>query len=519
MRIDEISSKGLKREYKIVISAGDIDKKLDSHLEGLKNKIRLPGFRPGKAPTSLIKKLHGKSMMGKVLEEVVNESTQKVFEKQKIKPALQPNIEVLKFDEDSDLEYRMEVEVLPEIKVPDFSKIKLERLVAVPSDKEVDEAVAKLAAQQKRFEAAPKSHKAALGEVVLLDFAGQIDGVSFDGGTGEGHQLELGSGQFIPGFEDQLVGVKAGDERDVTVTFPADYTSKELAGKEALFKVKVHEVQLAAVTKVDDEFAKTLGLDDLAKLKETIGTQLTQELEGISRTILKRALLDDLAERCKFEVPESMIDIEFKQIWAQIKQDMIQAGEATAETLEGLDGPKDPAEHKDFMDIAERRVRLGLLLSEAGQAKGVTLAADEVNRRVMQEAQRYPGQEKEVLDFYTKNDQAMAQLRAPLYEEKVCAAILEDATVKEKKVTRAQLEQIIEAMDSDETPAGEKGKEKKTRKAPREAKGAAKGAAKGGEKKKAPAAKDKAARKTAKASAKASPKSAAAKSKSSKKAK
>ncbi len=515
MRIDEISNKGLKREYKIVISAGDIDKKLDSHLEGLKDQIRLPGFRPGKAPTSLIKKLHGKSMMGKVLEEMVNESTQKVFEEKKIKPALQPNVEVLKFEEDSDLEYRMEVEVLPEIKVPDFSKIKLERLVATPSAKEVDEAVAKLAAQQKRFEAAPKSHKAALGEVVLLDFAGQIDGVAFDGGTGEGHQLELGSGQFIPGFEDQLVGVKAGDERDVNVTFPADYTSADLAGKEAVFKVKVHEVQLAAETKVDDDFAKTLGLDDLAKLKETIGTQLTQELEGISRTILKRALLDDLAERCKFEVPESMIDIEFKQIWAQIKQDMIQAGEATAEALEGLDGPKDPAEHKDFMDIAERRVRLGLLLSEAGQAKGVTLAADEVNRKVMQEAQRYPGQEKEVLDFYTKNDQAMAQLRAPLYEEKVCAAILEDATVKEKKVTRAQLEQTIEAMDSDEAPAGEEKKEKKTRKATTKAKSAAKGV----DKKKAPAAKDKAARKTAKASAKASPKSAAAKSKSSKKAK
>ena len=508
MRIDEISNKGLKREYKIVISADDIDKKLDSHLEGLKDQIRLPGFRPGKAPTSLIKKLHGKSVMGQVLEEVVNESTQQVFEEMKIKPALQPNVEVLKFDEDSDLEYRMEVEVLPEVKVPDFSKIKLERLVVAPNAKEVDEAVAKLAAQQKRFEAAPKSHKAALGEVVLLDFAGSIDGVAFDGGTGEGHQLELGSGQFIPGFEDQLVGAKAGDERDVNVTFPADYTSEELAGKDALFKVKVHEVQLAAVTKVDDDFAKTLGLDDLAKLKETIGAQLTQELEGISRTILKRALLDDLAERCKFEVPESMIDIEFKQIWAQIKQDMIQAGEATAEALEDLDGPKDPAERKDFMDIAERRVRLGLLLSEAGQAKGVTLAADEVNRRVMQEAQRYPGQEKEVFDFYTKNDQAMAQLRAPLYEEKVCEAILQDATVKEKKVTRAQLEQTIEAMDSDETPAAEEKKEKKTRKA--------KGAAKSGTKKKAPAAKDKAAKKTAKASG---AKSAGAKSKSSKKAK
>lgn len=462
MRIDELSNEGLKREYKIVISAADIDKKVDSHLEGLKNKIRLPGFRPGKAPASLIKKLHGKSVMGEVLEEMVNESTQKVFEEQKIKPALQPNIEVLKFAEDSDLEYKMQVEILPEIKIPDFSKIKLERLMVEATAKETDEAVARLADQQKRFEAAPKSHKAANGEVVLLDFAGSIDGVAFDGGTGEGHQLELGSGQFIPGFEDQLVGAKAGDELDVNVTFPADYTSADLAGKDAVFAVKVHEVQLPAKTKVDDDLAKAMGMEDLGKLKEAISIQLTQELDGVSRTILKRALLDDLAERCKFEVPAAMVDIEFRQIWGQIKQDMLQAGEATAEALEDLEAPADPAEHKDFLDIAERRVRLGLLLSEAGQEKGITLAADEVNRAVMQEAQRHPGQEKEVFDFYTKNDQAMAQIRAPLYEEKVCEAILEEATVKDKKVTRDQLEAAVKALDEDEGPAEDK-KKKETK--------------------------------------------------------
>lgn len=465
MRIDELTNKGLKREYKVVISAGDIDKKVDVHLEDLKTKIRLPGFRPGKAPSSLIKKLHGKSVMGQVLEEMVNESSREVFEKQKIKPALQPNIEVLKFDEDSDLEYRMEVEVLPEIKIPDFTKIKLERLVATPSDKEIDEAVAGLAAQQKRFEAAPKSHKAALGEVVLIDFAGSVDGVPFEGGSGEGHQLELGSGQFIPGFEEQLVGAKSGDERDVNVTFPSEYGSDELAGKDALFKVTVQEVQLPAETEVNDDLAKAMGLEDLGKLKETIGIQLGQELDGVSRTILKRGLLDDLAVRCKFEVPESMVDIEFKQIWGQIKQDMLQAGEATAEALEDLEAPADPAEHEDFMNIAERRVRLGLLLSEAGQQKGVTLANEDVNRRVMQEAQRYPGQEKEVFDFYTKNEQAMAQIRAPLYEEKVCEAILEEAAVKDKKVTRADLEKAVQALDAEEAPAADKAKEKKAKKA------------------------------------------------------
>lgn len=510
MRIDELSNKGLKREYKIVVSAGDIDKKLDHHLEDLKNKIRLPGFRPGKAPTSLIKKLHGQSVMGQVLEEMVNESSREVFEKEKIKPALQPNIEVLKFDEDSDLEYRMEVEILPEIKVPDFTKIKLQRLVAEPNAKEVDEAVAKLAEQQKRFEAAPKSHKAALGEVVVLDFAGSIDGVAFDGGTGEGHQLELGSGQFIPGFELQLLGVKAGEERDVKVTFPEEYGSADLAGKDALFKVKVHEVKLAAETKVDDDLAKAMGMEDLGKLKAAVGIQLGQELDGVSRTILKRGLLDDLAERCKFEVPESMVDMEFKQIWAQIKQDMIAAGEATAEALEDLDGPTDDAERKDFMNIAERRVRLGLLLSEAGQEKGVTLASEDINRAVMQEAQRYPGQEKEVFDFYTKNDQAMAQIRAPLYEEKVCQAILEEAVVKDKKVTRAELEKAVQALDAEEAPAAGKDKGKGKEKKAKKAKGAAKPKA-------APekAAKKAAAKKTAKAPAKAG----ASKSKTSKKAK
>lgn len=467
MQIDELTNEGLKREYKIVVGAADIDKKLDSHLEDLKDKIRLPGFRPGKAPASLLKKLHGKSLIGQVLEDVVKETSQKLFEEKDIKPAVQPKIEDVKYEDESDFEFRIEVEILPTITVPDLTKIKLERLVIKPTDAEIDEALAQLAGQQKRFEAAPKTAKAVDGDVVLIDFFGSIDGVDFEGGTGTDHQLELGSASFIPGFEEQLIGAKAGDDKDINVTFPEAYDSKELAGKDALFKVTVKEVQKPAKIEINDDFAKSLGLEGLDKLKESVGQQLAQELGTLSRAIIKRKLLDQLAEICTFEVPPTMVDIEFNQIWEQIKRDLLQAGEATAEELEGMDGPADPVEHEDYRNIAERRVRLGLFLSEVGQERDVTVGADEVNRAILQEARRYPGQEKEVFDLYTKNESAAAQIRAPLYEEKVCDLIVEGAKVTEKTVDRAALEAAFTALEEeDQAPkAAKKGKAKAKAKA------------------------------------------------------
>ncbi len=470
MKIDEKINKGLKREYKICVSAADIETKTNGLLEDVQQKVNLKGFRPGKAPFSLIKKLHGKRVMGQVLEELVSESTTAAFSEKKIEPATQPNVKVLKFDEGKDLEFEVSVEVMPEVTLPDLAKLKLERLVVNAGDQEIDQALERLASQQKNFESAPKTRAAAMGDAVVIDYLGRIDGEAFEDGTSDGFQLELGSGMFIPGFEDQLVGVKAKDKRDVTVTFPSNYGSSELAGKEAIFEVTVKEVKTARKTKVDDALAKTLGLDDLAALRENISSQLIEEYEQISRNLLKRNLLDTLADNFVFEVPAGMVSIEFNQIWEQLKQEAVQSGESKLEDFEGMDGPDDASERKDYETIAERRVRLGLLLSAIGKANKVEITQEEVNRRLMQEAGRYRGNEKEVFDFYRNNDGAMAQLRAPLYEEKVCEFIFGEANITDKSVSRQDLEQAVKALDENEStamPQGtKKGADKKTKAKP-----------------------------------------------------
>ena len=496
MQVTENSTAELKRAYTVTVGAADIDEKLQFHLKNLSQKIRMPGFRPGKAPVKLLKKIHGQALMGQVLEETVNESAEKLMRDNNIRPALRPNIEITKYEEDSDLEFSLEVEVLPEIEVPDFSGLKLEKLVAEADDKAVNDYLERLAAQQKSFAPAAKTYKAKEGDAVVIDFIGRIDGEAFDGGAGEDHQLELGSGSFIPGFEDQLVGVKAGDEKDVAVTFPEEYHAKEMSGKEAVFAVTVKEVKKPAEAKVDDDLAINLGLENLAALKETIGKQVAQESEAMSRTLLKRALLDQLAEHHPFDVPEGMVDIEFKQIWEQIKRDAIQSGEAKEEDFADMDGPADDKERAEFMSIAERRVRLGLLLSEVGQKNGVQIRQEEVNRLIAQEASRFPGQEKEVYDFYKENEAAAAQLRAPLYEEKVVDFILEIAEVAEKKVTRDQLMEALRALEEDDEVESKPVKKKPAAKARSTAakKPAAKKAAPA---KKAAAAKKPAAKKTA----------------------
>lgn len=452
MKVNELSNKGLKREYSVVVGADEIEAKMNAELEKVKSTIKLPGFRPGKAPLSLLKKMHGNSLMGQVLEETVNSTTAKVFEEKNLKPAMQPNVEIVKFDEGGDLEYTVSIEVLPEVSVPDFSKIKLERLVADVSDKEVEEAIGRLSEGQKRFEAASKATKAKEGDAVFIDYVGRIDGEAFPGGTGEQFQLELGSGMFIPGFEEQLIGNKAGDEVQVTVKFPADYHSDDLAGKETVFEVIVHEVRKPAKVEIDDQFAKDMGLESLDSLKEMVKSQIEMEYGNLSRSITKRRLLDALADMVSFEVPEGMLDAEFAQIWNQIKMDAIRSGEATAEDFEGKDGPDDKKEAAEFRSIAERRVRLGLLLSEAGQANDVQVSQEEVSKQVMQEAQRYPGQEQEVFKYFQSNPEAMAQLRAPIFEEKVCDLIISLASVKEKKATKDQLEAALKALDAADEP-------------------------------------------------------------------
>lgn len=463
MQVTETSSKGLKRGFKVVISAADIDAKIDVEVKKIQGQVKMPGFRPGKAPLSLLKKLHGKNLMGQVLEETITATSQEALTKNNIRPAMQPKIEVVSFDEGKDLEYSIDVEITPEFDLPDLTKLKLDKWVVEADDKQVMEAVNKVASQQKNFKKAAKTYKAQNGDSVLMDFVGTVDGEEFDGGAAQGHQLELGSNSFIPGFEEKLIGVKAGDKKDVDVTFPEDYQAENLKGKAAVFAVTIHEVQKPADVVIDDEMAKKFGLEDLNALKDLVKKQVDQENQALTRTKLKRRLLDLLAEEVTFDVPESMVDMEFDQIWQQLKLDIQQ--EATANNAavkpEDVEEPGDDVK-AEYQAIAERRVRLGLLLSEIGQKNDVQVAQDEVTRQISREAQRFPGQEKEVFAFYQKNPQAMAQVRAPLFEEKVVDFILEQADVKEKKVTLKQLIASIEAEEeADAAPKPAKNAPKK----------------------------------------------------------
>ncbi|GAB4137015.1 MAG: trigger factor [Sphingomonadales bacterium] len=436
MQINETVNEGLKREFTVLVQADELERRIVAELDRLKQQIRMPGFRPGKVPASLIRKLHGQAVEGQVLENTIQETTRQLLDDKAIRPATQPNIEVTKFESGTDLEYTVALEVLPDIESPDFSDLKLEKLVAPVADDAVDDMLTRLAGQQKSFKAAAKTRKAKSGDAVVIDFVGKLGDEAFEGGSAEDFQLELGSGSFIPGFEEQLEGVKAGDEVAVNVTFPKDYGADELAGKDAVFEVKVKEVKVAEEAKVDDDLAKNLGLDDLAALKDVLRQQIEREHGQMSRAHLKRQLLDALAERHHFEVPAGMVDAEFEQIWQTL---LSQSNEEERKALEEND-----AEKADYRAIAERRVRLGLLLAQVGQDNKVEVRQEEVNRLIAQEAQRFPGQEQQVFEFYRKNPGAMAQLRAPLYEDKVVDFVLELATVTEKQVDRAALESALE---------------------------------------------------------------------------
>ena len=479
MQVTETISKGLKRGYTVIISADDIDAKIDAEIKKIQGQIKMPGFRPGKAPLSLLKKLHGKNLMGQVLEETIKTTSEEALTENKIRPAMQPKIEVISFNEGSDLEYSIEVEITPEFDIPDLSKLKLERWVVEASDEQVTEAVTKVASQQKNFKKAAKTYKAQNGDAVLMDFLGKVDGEAFDGGTAEGHQLELGSNSFIPGFEVQLIGVKAGDEKNVSVTFPENYQAENLAGKDAVFEVKIHEVQKPADVEINDDMAKKFGLEGLDAMKELVKQQVEKENKGLARTKLKRALLDLLADEVSFDVPESMVEMEFDQIWQQLKMDLHrEALEDNPEAKPEDIGEPDDDIKAEYQNIAVRRVRLGLLLSEIGQKNEVVVSQEEVTGQISMEARRYPGQEKEVFEFYQKNPQAMAQMRAPLFEEKVVDFILELADVKDKQVTSEELVAAIDAEEAEDAAQKEaKKSKKKTAKKPAAKKAPAKKAA------------------------------------------
>ena len=439
----ETQNEGLKRAFMLTIPAEDIEARVEKEVKRIAPQIKMPGFRPGKVPPNLIRKMHGESLRGDALQGAVQDGVQQLLAEQKIRPALQPQVELNEgYEPGKDAEIRVSLEALPDVPAPSVDDLKLDRLTVEPEESAVDAQIKQLATQSKRWEDAPKKHVAAKGDLVVMDFEGEVDGTPFEGGKGEDMQVELGSGQLIPGFEDQLVGAKAGESREVKVTFPADYPAENLKGKEAVFAVTVKVVKTAGETKIDDEFAKTLGLNDLEQLKGLIRGQLEQELNGLTRTHMKRQLLDQLAARHDFAVPESMVEAEYQNINEQLRHEASHEADPEA-ALKEID--QDAAEYRR---IAERRVRLGLLLSEIGAANSVEVTEQEMNRLIMQAASQYQPKDRDTFIRYIQQEpMAAAQLRAPLYEDKVVDFLFSKADITDRKATRAELEADLEAEE------------------------------------------------------------------------
>lgn len=452
MQIKETTNKGLKRAYQLTIPAKDIAAKIEAEVKKIAPQVKMPGFRPGKVPANLIKKMHGEQLHAQTVNDVIRESVDQLMKDKELRPAMQPKIELGEgYEEGKDAEIAIELEVLPTVEVPSTDGLKLERLVVPVADEAVNEAVASIAGQSKSYKDAAKSKKAAEGDQLIIDFVGKLDGVEFEGGKAEDAALVIGSGQFIPGFEEQLVGVKTGDQKTITVTFPTEYQAENLAGKDAEFDITVKQVKVETETRVDDEFAKNLGLDSLDKLKELMRGQLEQQTAGLTRTQMKRQLLDALAAGHDFEVPEGMVNAEFEQIWAQLLQEA-QQEEDPAAALKEIEAEKD-----DYRKIAERRVRLGLLLSEIGQANKVEVSAQEMSMLMQQAAQQYRPEDREKFMQYVQSEpMAAAQLRAPLYEDKVVDFLFDKAEVTEREVTQEELEAAIEAEETAEAKPAKK---------------------------------------------------------------
>ena len=443
MKTVETENEGLKRAYTLTIAAKDIDARLDQEIKRIAPTVKMPGFRPGKVPANLIRKMHGEALHQEALSTAVQQSVQSLLTEKKIRPAMQPEVELDQaYAPGKDAEIKVRLETLPDLPKPKIDALKLERLTVETDDKGVATQLATLASSQKAWKTAPKAHKAAMGDLVVMDFAGKVGGVAFDGGTGEGMSVELGSGSLIPGFEDGLVGVKAGDKRDVDVTFPADYQAENLKGKAAVFSIVVTEVKTAGETRIDDDFAKTLGLKDLEQLTGLVRDQLQQELNGLTRTHMKRRLLDQLAADHDFDVPPSMVEAEYNNIMAQLRHEASSDADPDA-SLKEIE-----AEAEDYRGIAERRVRLGLLLSEIGAANGIDISQAEMNRLIGQAASQYPPQDRDRFIQYVQNEpMAAAQLRAPLYEDKVVDFLFSKADVTERATSRDELEADLESEE------------------------------------------------------------------------
>jgi trigger factor len=434
MQVTETKNEGLSREYSIVIPAADIEVRVLSKLTEIGQQVSIPGFRQGKVPTKLLRQRYGQSVLGDVIQDAVVESSSQAISDQSLTPATQPKIDVTKFEDGGDLEYTMAVEVMPEITTVDFKTLKLERLTCDISDEEIEKSMTNMASEMVRSEPIKRARKARKDDIVVIDFVGSVGGEEFEGGKAEDFQLTLGSERFIPGFENQLIGAKPKEHVTVNVSFPDDYAAENLKGKDAVFEVDIKEIRERVETPIDDELAKSLGLESLDQLKDGTRQQLEQNYSMFSRNRLKRVLLDQLNETHSFEIPLGMVETEMESIWEQLEKARLE------ERLEDADKEKPEEELRaKYGEIASRRVRLGLLLAEVGRVNNIEVSAEEVNQAMLQEVRKYPGQERQVMEYFQKNQQAMAGIRAPIFEDKVIDFILEMAKVTDRSVTPEEL--------------------------------------------------------------------------------
>jgi trigger factor len=443
MQVTETLSEGLKREFKVVVPAAELDAKVNVRLDEMKDRVRINGFRPGKVPVAHLKRMYGRSAMAEVIEATVRDTNNQIVSERGFKLASEPKVtmpteqgavEKLIAGE-SDLDYTMAVEIVPKIELANFKNLKLTKLTSDIADSEVDEGIARIAEQSRPYTPRPASEKAVKDDRVTISYAGTIDGVVFEGGTGDDAQVLIGSNTFIPGFEDQLIGIDTGETRTLKVTFPASYGKQELAGKAAEFVVTAKSIEAPDTVQTDsDEFAKSLGLDSIAKLRDAVKERVTQEHAAMSRQKLKRALLDELDKNHKFEPPPSMVEDEFDRVWKSVLQEL----EREKKTFADENTTEDKAK-AEYRAIAERRVRLGLVLAEIGEKNNIVVSEDELKRAIMEQVRQFPGQEQRIYDYFRQNPQAVAGLRAPIFEEKVVDFLLELADVTENKVSREEL--------------------------------------------------------------------------------
>ncbi|QRM31931.1 trigger factor [Microvirga sp. VF16] len=450
MQVTETLSQGLKREFKVVLPATELEERLNSELSTLKDRVQIKGFRPGKVPVGHLRKVYGRSVMADVLQNAVNEANRKIVEDNNLKLANEPRIQFPESQEEvekameakGDLAYTVALEVLPVFELADLSDVTVKKPVAEVNDAEINESLERMAKQNRSFDT--KEGAAVDGDRVVVNFVGRIDGKEFEGGKGEDIRVELGSNTFIPGFEDQLVGLKAGDTKLVKVTFPANYMAEHLAGKDAEFDVTVKEVEAPGELKIDDEMAKGFGMESLDKLKDAIRDAIKRDFDAQSRRKVKKDLLDSLDAKYSFELPPTLVEQEFTAVWSQVVGDM----KSNNRTFEDESTTEDEAK-AEYRKIAERRVRLGLVLAQIGEKSDIKISDDEVTQALIERVRQYPGQERQVWEFYQKNPQALAEIRAPLFEEKVVDQILSQVKVDEETVSK-------DALFSDEDDGEEK---------------------------------------------------------------